>query len=144
MKHPLARALRVDKLTIASLAATLDLYLTQRIDRVPVWEMLGASPESIRRRASAWQSRLRELDVEVELADSQSTVGGGSLPGEQLATTVIVINSRRAAGEVLRQLREQDPPVVGRIEKDRVLLDPRTVLPDEDDGLIAAVVRALQ
>src|SRR5207302_7761298 len=67
MKHPLARAVRVDKLTIAALGATLDLYLTQSFDEVPIWNMLRASADSVRRRAQAWQSRLAELGVAVEI-----------------------------------------------------------------------------
>lgn len=144
MKHPLARAVRADKLTLAALAATLDLYLTQSTAQIPVWEMLAASPDSIARRAQAWQSRLAELGIDVDTAPSESAVGGGSLPGERLPTTVLVIRPKAGAAEdLLRRLREQEPPVIGRIEQDRVLLDPRTVLPDEDDPLLGAVTRAL-
>jgi L-seryl-tRNA(Ser) seleniumtransferase len=144
MKHPLARALRVDKLTVAALTATLDLYLTQSLAELPVWRMLGASPESIVTRASAWRSRLAELGVVVELATTESTIGGGSLPGERLATTALVISPREGgATQLLRRLREHEPPVIGRIEQERVLLDPRTVLPGEDDAVVDAVVAAL-
>jgi L-seryl-tRNA(Ser) seleniumtransferase len=144
MKHPLARALRVDKLTVAALTATLDLYLTQSLAELPVWQMLGASPESIVTRASAWRSRLAELGVAVELATTESTIGGGSLPGERLATTALVISPREGgATRLLRRLREHEPPVIGRIEQERVLLDPRTVLPGEDDAVVDAVFAAL-
>jgi L-seryl-tRNA(Ser) seleniumtransferase len=144
MRHPLARAVRLDKLTLAALAATLDLYLTQSAAQIPVWEMLAASPDSIARRAQAWQSRLAELGIGVDTAPSESAVGGGSLPGERLPTTVLVITPKPGTAEdLLRRLREQEPPVIGRIEQDRVLLDPRTVLPGEDDALLGAVTRAL-
>ena len=144
MRHPLARAVRLDKLTLAALAATLDLYLTQSAAHLPVWEMLAASPDSIARRAQAWQSRLAELGIDVDTAPSESAVGGGSLPGERLPTTVLVITPKPGTAEdLLRRLREQEPPVIGRIEQDRVLLDPRTVLPGEDDALLGAVTRAL-
>jgi L-seryl-tRNA(Ser) seleniumtransferase len=144
MKHPLARAVRVDKLTLAALAATLDLYLTQSVRHIPIWQMLEASAESIAARARAWESRLTELGLEVKIVASESAVGGGSLPGERLPTTVLVIAPRRAgAAGLLRRLREQEPPVIGRIQDERVLLDPRTVLPDEDDVLIEAVRRAV-
>ncbi len=144
MKHPLARAVRVDKLTIAALAATLDLYLTQSFGDVPIWTMLSTSLESVRSRAQAWQSRLAELGVAVELAAADSTVGGGSLPGERLPTTVVVITPRQGgATDLLRRLREHEPPVIGRIVEERVLLDPRTVLPDEDDVVVDAVAGAL-
>ena len=144
MKHPLARAVRVDKLTLAALVATLDLYLTQSFGELPIWNMLGASAESIGVRARAWQSRLMGRGVAVEVAPAESTVGGGSLPGEQLATTVLAITPRRGgAADLLRRLREHEPPVIGRILDERVLLDPRTVLPGEDEVVLDAVLAAL-
>lgn len=144
MKHSLARAVRVDKLTIAALIATLDLYLTQSLKDLPVWDMLGATAESIRSRAQAWQSRLAELGAMVTLSPGESAVGGGSLPGERLPTTVLALVSRKgSASDLLRRLREHEPPVIGRIEAERVLLDPRTVLPGEDDAVIDAVASAL-
>src|SRR5207245_10142567 len=81
MKHPLARAVRVDKLTLAALIATLDLYLTQSLAELPIWAMLGASAEAIASRARAWQSRLKERGAEVEVVPAESTVGGGSRAG---------------------------------------------------------------
>jgi L-seryl-tRNA(Ser) seleniumtransferase len=144
MKHPLARAVRVDKLTLAALIATLDLYLTQSLAGLPVWDMLGVSAESIAARARAWQSRLMERGAAVEVVAAESTVGGGSLPGERLATTALAIApARGGAADLLRRLREHEPPVIGRIVEERVLLDPRTVLPDEDDVVIDAVLAAL-
>ncbi len=144
MKHPLARAVRVDKLTLAALIATLDLYLTQSFAELPIWNMIGASAESLGVRARAWQSRLMERGVGVDVVPADSTVGGGSLPGEQLATTVLAITPRRGgAADLLRRLREHEPPVIGRIVEERVLLDPRTVLPGEDEVVLAAVLAAL-
>jgi L-seryl-tRNA(Ser) seleniumtransferase len=144
MKHPLARAVRADKLTLAALTATLDLYLTQSVAELPIWSMLGASADAMAARATTWQRRLMERGIEVELVPAESTVGGGSLPGERLPTTALVITPRPGrAADLLRRLRQQEPPVIGRIEQERVLLDPRTVLPDEDDALLEAVVAAL-
>jgi len=144
MKHPLARAVRVDKMTLAALIATLDLYLTQSPAGLPIWDMLGASAESIAARARTWQSRLIERGAAVEVVAAESTVGGGSLPGERLPTTALSITARRGgAADLLRRLREHEPPVIGRIVDERVLLDPRTVLPDEDDVIVEAVVAAL-
>jgi L-seryl-tRNA(Ser) seleniumtransferase len=144
MKHPLARALRVDKLTLAALTATLDLYLTQSLAALPIWTMLGASADAMAARAVTWQRRLRERGIEVEVVPAESTVGGGSLPGERLPTTALALTPRSGrAADLLRRLREHEPPVIGRIEQERVLLDPRTVLPDEDDVLLDAVVAAL-
>jgi len=144
MKHPLARAVRVDKMTLAALIATLDLYLTQSLAGLPIWDMLGASAESMAARARAWQSRLRERGAAVDVVAAESTVGGGSLPGERLPTTALAITPRRrGATDLLRRLREHEPPVIGRIVEERVLLDPRTVLPGEDDVIVEAVIAAL-
>ena len=144
MKHPLARAVRIDKLTLAALTATLDLYLTQSVDELPIWNMLGASAQAIGERANRWQGRLLERGITVEVIPAESTVGGGSLPGERLATSALAITPHPGrAADLLRRLREHEPPVIGRIEQDRVLLDPRTVLPDEDDALLDAVVAVL-
>jgi len=144
MKHPLARALRVDKLTLAALTATLDLYLTQSVAALPIWTMLGASADALAARAMTWQRRLLERGIEVEVVPAESAVGGGSLPGERLPTTALALTPRPGrAADLLRRLREHEPPVIGRIEQERVLLDPRTVLPDEDDALLDAVVGAL-
>ena len=143
MRHPLARAVRVDKLTLAALTATLDLYLTQSVAELPIWNMLGASADAMAARATTWQRRLVERGIEVEVVPAESTVGGGSLPGERLPTTAVAITPRSGhAADLLRRLREHEPPVIGRIERERVLLDPRTVLPDEDDALLDAVVAA--
>ena len=144
MKHPLARAVRVDKLTLAALIATLDLYLTQSLAELPISNMLGASAESMSARAKDWQRRLTEVGASADVLSAASTVGAGSLPGERLATTVLAIRSpRRGAADLLRRLREHEPPVIGRIEQERVLLDPRTVLPGEDDIVVGAVLAAL-
>jgi L-seryl-tRNA(Ser) seleniumtransferase len=144
MKHPLARAVRVDKLTLAALTATLDLYLTQSVAALPTWSMLGASADAMAARAITWQRRLLERGIGVEVLPAESTVGGGSLPGERLPTTTLALTPRPGrAADLLRRLREHEPPVIGRIEQERVLLDPRTVLPDEDDALLDAVVAAL-
>jgi L-seryl-tRNA(Ser) seleniumtransferase len=144
MKHPLARAVRVDKLTLAALTATLDLYLTQSVAALPTWSMLGASADAMAARALTWQRQLLERGIEVEVVPAESTVGGGSLPGERLPTTALALTPRPGrAADLLRRLREHEPPLIGRIEQERVLLDPRTVLPDEDDALLDAVVAAL-
>jgi len=143
MRHPLARAVRIDKLTLAALTATLDLYLTQSLAELPIWNMLDASADAMAARALTWQRRLVERGVEVEVVPAESTVGGGSLPGERLPTTAVAITPRSGhAADLLRRLREHEPPVIGRIEQERVLLDPRTVLLDEDDALLDAVAAA--
>jgi len=139
-RHPLARAVRIDKLSLAALNATLLHFLKQEApDKVPVWRMIAASPESIKERASRWQSL---LDYPAEVVPSRSAIGGGSLPGETLPTWVLALSCEGDAGgpeRVMRRLREADPPVIARIEDDRVILDPRTVMPEEEEALVTAL-----
>ncbi len=145
LRHPLARAVRVDKLTIAALAATLDLYVSQIDPALPVWEMLRATPESLGARARRWVSRLAAEDIQAEVRGGASTIGGGSLPGEILPTSLVaLLPVRPGPSRLLERLRDQEPPVIARIQDGRVVLDPRTVFPDEEDALMRAVVAALR
>ncbi len=140
LKHPLARAVRVDKMTLAALAATLDLYLLDPITSVPVWRMIATTAESIKERAAEWKQRLEALGMSVELKTGVSTVGGGSLPGERLPTTLVALKAPKShANALLARLRERPVPVFARVESGQVVLDPRTVLPGEDDALLEAV-----
>ena len=144
-RHPLARAVRIDKLSIAGLAATLEHYIRgEALEKVPIWRMIAATPDEVKRRASTWT---REIGEGVSLAKSESTIGGGSLPGETLPTWALAIDCQHFNGgaeEVARRLRQADSPVLGRIESGRVLLDARTVLPGEDSALLEAVGQALK
>jgi L-seryl-tRNA(Ser) seleniumtransferase len=145
LRHPLARAVRVDKMTLAALAATLDLYLRAGPAPVPVWEMLRQSPGKVAARANRLRDHLIAAGVEAETRPSASAIGGGSLPEEQLPTTVVaIIDSRRSAARLIDRLRAQEPPVIARIEGDRVVLDPRTLLPGEEVLLVPAVIAAVQ
>jgi L-seryl-tRNA(Ser) seleniumtransferase len=137
-RHPLARAVRLDKASIAGMAATLRLYVEGRAaEALPVWRMLGVSLPALRARAEAIAAATGG-----ELAEGRSMVGGGALPEEGLPTALVVLGTAaRSARALSARLRESG--VVARIEDDRVLLDPRTVLPGEDDALIAAVSVAL-
>jgi L-seryl-tRNA(Ser) seleniumtransferase len=137
-RHPLARAVRIDKLSLASLSATLVHYLRGEAERViPVWRMISTPESDLKIRAQSWQSSL-ECPSSVE--KSRSAVGGGSLPGETLPSWVLSVDCQStSAEEVMRRLRESSPPVIARIEDDRVLLDPRTVLPEEDGPMLDAL-----
>ncbi|MCS7221752.1 MAG: L-seryl-tRNA(Sec) selenium transferase [Anaerolineae bacterium] len=140
-RHPLARALRVDKLTLAGLQATLLHYLRGEAEReIPVWRMIATPPNELTARAQRWASLLAEMGIAASVAPAESAIGGGSLPGETLPTTAVVL-SPRSAEALGRALREGDPPVVVRIAEDKVWLDPRTVFPEEEAELLA-VVRA--
>jgi L-seryl-tRNA(Ser) seleniumtransferase len=143
LKHPLARAVRVDKMTLAALWATLDLYLQHPQEMVPTWQMLTQPLEAVRKRAEDWRMRLQREGVEAELVSSASAAGGGSLPGQEIATTVLLLSSSRyRALRLIDRLRAQDPPVIARVQDDRVAIDPRTVQQGEDEDLLRAVVTA--
>src|SRR5438876_7071775 len=139
-RHPLARALRIDKLTLAALEATLRQRLTGRADEIPVDRMLHAPVENIRRRAAMWAVKLEERGVKTQLIEAISAVGGGSLPEQAIPTVLIAIAG--PASRLVTALREGDPPVIARVEKDECCLDPRTVLRGEDEILIEAVEAA--
>jgi L-seryl-tRNA(Ser) seleniumtransferase len=135
-RHPLARALRSDKLCLAALQATLLPYLTDRaIEEIPVWRMIAAPLAEIERRARRWRQTLRRAGVEANVVDGESTVGGGSLPGETLPTKLVALATPHPNPSA-DALRSADPPVIARIEEDRLVLDPRTVLPEEEGELI--------
>lgn len=142
-KHPLLRALRVDKLTLAALHATLLSYLQGRAtEEIPVWRMIGAGAESLHARATALVNALAQHGVRAEVASCMSTIGGGSLPGETLPSVAVALAPDDADG-LARQLRGGDPPVVGRIADGRLLLDLRTVLEEQSEALVGAVMRAV-
>ena len=144
--NPLSRALRPDKLTLAALAATLDLYRDpeQAFEAIPVLEMLTASAEDLRPQAEALAAALVRGGAEVVLAEGVSAVGGGALPGVELATTVVVVSPGvEGADAAARRLRLGDPPVVARVRENRLVLDPRTVRPEDGDLLVEAVVAAV-
>ncbi len=133
-RHPLARALRADKLCLAGLAATLDLW--QRgaaLTQIPIWRMIAREAEELRAVAAAWAQRLGGSVVAGE-----SAVGGGSLPGATLPTWLLALEVTQP-DEFLAQLRAAQPPVIARIADGRVLLDPRTVLPGEEEELLAVL-----
>ena len=141
-QHPLARAVRIDKLSLASLSATLAHYLKGEAENeIPVWRMISTSESDLKKRAKLWQSA---LGCSSSIEKSRSAVGGGSLPGETLPTWVLSLDCLNVGAErVMRRLRESDTPVVARIDENRVLLDPRTVLPEEDGPLLDALRSAV-
>jgi L-seryl-tRNA(Ser) seleniumtransferase len=141
-QHPLARALRVDKSTLAALQATLLHYLRGEAEReVPVWRMIATPLPLLEARAASWAARLREHGIPAVVAAATSTVGGGSLPGETLPPRALALT--HPARELLAAaLRQGQPAVVGRIADERLLLDPRTVPPELDMTLVAAIETA--
>jgi L-seryl-tRNA(Ser) seleniumtransferase len=146
-RNPLARAVRIDKLSLAALAATLTLYRPPHdpLERIPVLRMLSEPKKSIARRAARIARELRNKSrLTVVLSDDVSYAGGGALPLEQLPTKVVRLRARdMTATELAQRLRAAAPPVIARIADDAVILDPRTVLPAEIPKLVAAIVDAL-
>ncbi|MGQ0733528.1 MAG: L-seryl-tRNA(Sec) selenium transferase [Acidobacteriota bacterium] len=143
-KHPLMRALRVDKLTLSALEGTLVEYHAGRaVETVPVLRMIHMTAESLTVRARALAATLSAAGVPATLVTGASAVGGGSAPGIDLATVLVSVQpDDLSAGALEARLRVQDPPILARIEGDRVVIDVRTVLEEEDQQLAAAVVAA--
>jgi L-seryl-tRNA(Ser) seleniumtransferase len=143
-KDPLARAIRPDKVALAALAATLGLYRAGRAATdIPVWRMIAVTQEELGTRADALVARLpAEVRDRVMVSEMESAIGGGSLPGETLASIGLVIAGAGAVGLAAR-LRTGEPAVVGRVEHGAVLLDLRTVVAEDDIVLAGAVARVL-
>ena len=140
---PLARAVRMDKASIAGLTATLHHYWRgEALNKVPVWRMIATPLAEIEKRARRWA---RAIGQDARIVDGRSMIGGGSLPEESLPTKLLAINGEGGyVAELARRLRTGDPAVVARVEHDALLMDPRTVRPDEDRALIAAAKAALE
>jgi L-seryl-tRNA(Ser) seleniumtransferase len=138
-RHPLARALRPDKMCLTGLQATLLHYLKgEAVRQIPVWRMISEPAAEIGKRASRWLRALRKDGLEAEVIDGESTVGGGSLPGETIPTKLLALTSE-APDTLAAALRAEDPPVITRIVNGRLVLDPRTVLVEQDDLLLGAI-----
>ena len=143
-RHPLARAMRIDKLSMTGLAATLMHYISgEAVAAIPIWQMIAAPADALKSRANQWATA---MGASASVTESQSTIGGGSLPGETLPSWVTAIDCRAVNGgadEIAKRMRQASAPVIGRIESERILLDPRTVLPSEDDALLQTAIDAL-
>ena len=134
-KHPLARAVRADKLCLAALSATLLHYLKdEAVREIPVWRMIASSSQTLGERALAWARALGLGEVIV----GRSTVGGGSLPEETLESRLWALDVPRP-DRFMAALRAAPHPVIARIQDDQVVLDPRTVLPGQDERLLETV-----
>src|SRR2546425_5728510 len=141
--HPLMRAVRPDQLTLAALIATLTSYRDRAAEsELPVWRMLAGAEGALAARADAIVGGLARAGVPARVVKTESTVGGGSLPEETQPSRAVALDLP-AASRAAAVLRAADPPVVARIVDDRVALDLRSVLPEDDGRLAAAVSRAL-
>jgi L-seryl-tRNA(Ser) seleniumtransferase len=144
-KHPLVRALRVDKTRIAGLAATLIHYVKGETPaEIPVWQMISRPLTELDRRAKSWAL---SIDGYSKVIDGESLIGGGSLPGATLRTRLVAIGDAKkpdVARKIALSLRRQEPPVIGRINDGVLLLDPRTVDPSEDHTVITLLRKAVE
>ena len=136
-KHPLARAIRADKTTYAALSATLLHYVKgEALQEIPIWRMIAADGEDLRARAQKWADQIPGASV----IPGESTVGGGSLPGQILPTTLLALDVQ-SPKKFLTELRAATPPIIARAQDNQVLLDPRTVLPEQDHVLLKSLKR---
>ncbi|MEN6485494.1 MAG: L-seryl-tRNA(Sec) selenium transferase [Syntrophobacteraceae bacterium] len=149
-QNPLTRALRVDKMTLAALEATLRLYRDERgaIRQIPTLRMLAATPAELEERARSLASQIQQADrdrlLDVQVLPGFSQVGGGALPEQDIETRVVAVRSESIGTQKIEAaLRSNTPPVIGRIEFDRCLLDVRTIQPDEFVAIREAFERML-
>ena len=141
--NSLFRALRVDKLTYAALEATLLAYLKHDYAAIPTLRMMRLTKEEIGRRAGKLAASLpRTARIKAEIADGDSVIGGGAAPSSVLPTLLLALTSEvQSADEICTRLRESEPPIIARVEEGRVLLDLRTVFPEQERAIAAALER---
>lgn len=138
--NSLFRALRVDKLTYAALEATLLAYLKAEHEAIPALRMMHLSKEEIGARAEAMVAKIRSGKLVAHVIDGESLLGGGAAPSATLPTRLIAMTHQDlSADEFMRKLRESNPPIVARVEEGRVLLDMRTVFPEQDEIVAGAL-----
>jgi L-seryl-tRNA(Ser) seleniumtransferase len=144
-RNSLFRALRVDKLTYAALEATLLAYIKGDYDAIPALRMMQLSKAEIGERAENLVSEINSSQTEAELVDGESLIGGGSAPSSVLPTRLIALTAKNvSANELAARLRRSDPPVIARVEDGRILLDLRTVFPEQDEVLSQVLVHAAE
>ena len=145
--HPLMRAVRIDKMTLAALEATLRHYQREEAEtHIPIWRMISVSPVKLANRATDWASALQQYGIPARTHRGESTIGGGSLPGETLPTTLLALDAGHISmplDELAKHLRLRSIPIIVRILRDTLLLDPRTVLEEQDKELVQALVEEL-
>jgi L-seryl-tRNA(Ser) seleniumtransferase len=143
-RHPLARAVRIGRLDLAALAATLRHYLTpdEAWREIPVLRMLAVGPEELAQRARRLADRLKEIlrdSAEVTVVSAEAQAGGGALPGVSLPSAAVLVRPRTATAEAwAASLRQGRPPVIMRIQDDALLLNLRTLAPEELEALEGA------
>ncbi len=146
-KHPLMRAVRIDKMTLAALEATLRHYQREEAEtHIPIWRMISARPEKLAKRAATWTGKLQAHGIHAHTQRDESTIGGGSLPGETLPTTLLALDATHVPiplDELAKRLRLRRTPIITRILRDTLLLDPRTVLEEQDKEVVEGLVEEI-
>jgi L-seryl-tRNA(Ser) seleniumtransferase len=141
--NSLFRALRVDKLTYAALEATLLAYVKQDYDSIPALRMMHLSKDDISHRAEAFAEQIARPGLEVSLVDGESVIGGGAAPSAVLPTRLLALSVQGlSASQFADQLRAAESPVIVRVEDGRVLIDLRTVFPEQAEALASAIAKA--
>jgi L-seryl-tRNA(Ser) seleniumtransferase len=138
--HPLRRAVRPDKTSLAVLATTLDAYLAERPEEVPLYRLLAALASAIRSRARRVARRLELKGIVAGFRPSRAVLGGGTTPDQTVPSWAVTVSGGESAADRLRRAR---PPVIGRVEEDLVVLDLRAIFPEQDSLLVRAVAAAL-
>ena len=139
--HPLARAFRIDKMNLAALNTTLMHYIKdEATEKIPIWQMISASKNTLENRANHIKDK---ISGPVRVENTKATVGGGSLPGNEMDSIGLVIYGL-SPEKISKKLRTSTKPVIGRIESDKIVLDIRTVLPDEDNDLADSIKLAIR
>jgi L-seryl-tRNA(Ser) seleniumtransferase len=146
--HPLARAVRADKTALAGVAATLQHYLRgDATETIPVWRMISTPADVVERRCRCWVEHLNGI-AGLTVVLSRATVGGGSLPEETLESRALAVSEALAAergmtlDDLAHRLRTGQPPLMPRVEAGQLLIDARTVLPEQDAGVVQALAGA--
>jgi L-seryl-tRNA(Ser) seleniumtransferase len=147
-KYPLARAVRVDKMTLTALEHTIRWYLEGRAGELPLWQMMNQTAEQVSKRAALFMDALIPRvpsSLTVDREKDYSQIGGGSMPGTRIPTTVIRLTPNQAheARLIDEQLRSGDPPVIARISHGSVIFDLRTIFPSQESLLLDTIVMAL-
>ena len=137
-KNPLTRAIRIDKMTLAALEATLRLYLDPQTaaSKIPLYRMLSLTTEELKLRADLLAGKIEALGFCCQVLEEEGQVGGGSVPTQVITTAAVAVSGRLSETEMERRLREFDPPIIARVAKGRILLDLRTLPEDSLDVIV--------
>ena len=141
-KHPLNRAMRVDKMTLAALEATLKSYETDKAEEIPVIGMLAATADALYAKAERLVAMLRKAGIETEIIPTEGRVGGGSVPNHALPSYAVTFDGK--ANELEEKLRLGQQPIIGRIHEAKYLLDVRTLFEEDFPTIVEALKEAVQ